>query len=651
MGPENRELKLWVPFDSACLVPPAPIGKWKCIETVELKNSMERRPCQLFFNRTLRDSEASLLVVGSTQDNSIYVVHVEFEAHSAYMDYLSKFCVELPISNLTARSDSSGDGEGVVEIFCVHDESIQLYTLYRSQCIPPVHNGSSGASSPKECYGQQELDISDPSGLCSAEIDYCYTLSPEGKAEPLSPVGRNSDYVAGPSASAGFGSWIEIPGSLDFLKPRDVRGTQTAEYVLQEQKTAGLSQINLNVIAASGFQTETVPDLRSQDFQKGIKYCPVSSLGKLPETMPVTNFITCTIPSLSVGQNSHELGISDGNRELKIHTSTNSKKFNDESSHDLSKESSIRDNNNLHARVSICTSATNQSFKDEITTALSFALSDGENTNVRTHELPPESNNWSVSSGLLSSEDTATSFQLGRDEIEISKSIVDMVKNESSPSSDWEHIDTRCTAGNHSLPLVLEESMDGREMGPDQIHGVDILTSSSAMNNSFPEGLTSRQNAFQTWSVCTSLVQASLNALVNMQEEFQKHISVAVEISMSEESSRLESSIVESLERYLETYADAVQSGFREETTGSGSMQDSIHHLVPPFSKNDLPSALYQTISKEISYLGPAIARSITSSSDRMITAIASNMSQVKLVCVIASFHLCSAPSYFPSMP
>lgn len=606
-GPENRELKLWVPFDTACLFPAEAIGKWKCIETVELKNSIDRRPCQLFFNRTLRDPEASLLLVGCTQDNSIYMVHVEFEAHSAYMDYLSRFCVELPISNLTARSDKSGDGEGVVEIFCVHDESIQLYTLYRSQCIPPVHNGSSGVSSLTGSYEHpKEVDLSDSYGFYSVERDDCCSPELVGKAELLLPFTRASDCITDPPASSGFGSWIEVPSLLDVL--RDVGASQTAYSVSQEKKCAGLSHIDSIATTTAVCQRESVSG-RCKDSWKGSRYCPVSSLEKLPETMAVTEFSSCTVPSLSAGRKSHELLPSDGKCYLKVSRSTDSKDYNNEDSYNFSQVSSISDSVYPYVRDSVPTSATDPKVTDKVTTALMFNLSDMKSTVGQTSEF----NNLGMSSGMLYSESIAYFSQQARENMKCSKDIVDTIRIESSASSDWKYID--CS------------SSDGKT-DSDQMHGVEIETSTAVMKSSFI-GQTSKPaifNPLETLALCTSSMQASLDTLGKMTEEFQKHISVSVETSLIEESHRLESSIEERLERHLERYADGMPAGYKEDTVSRAS--NVMQHVVMPVSKNDFFTALCQNVGKDISYLGPAIAKAISTNSDGIAMAIARNMSQ-----------------------
>lgn len=605
-GPENRELKLWVPFDTACLFPAEAIGKWKCIETVELRNSIDRRPCQLFFDRILRDPEASLLIVGCTQDNSIYILHVEFEAHSAYMDYLSRFCVELPISNLTARSDKSGDGDGVVELFCVHDESIHLYTLYRSQCIPPVHNGSSGVSSPTGSYEHpEEADLSESRGFYSVERDNCCSPELVGKAELLLPFTRASECIVDPPASSGFGSWIEVPSLLDVL--RDVGGSQTAYSVSQEQKYSGPSNIDSSATAAAVCQHESVSG-RCKDSWRGSRYCPVNSLGKLPETIAVTEFSTCTVPSLSAGWKSHELLGSDGKYYLKVSRSTDSKDYNKEDSYNFSQVLSISDNVYPYARDSVPALSTNPKVTDKVTTGVMFELSDKKSTVGQ----PSEFNNLGMSSGMLYSESIGSFSQQAREDMKCSRDIVDTIRIETSATSDRKYIDCSFSDG---------------KTDSDQIQWVEMETNTAVMNRSFL-GQTSKPvilNPLETLALCTSSMQASLDTLGKMTEELQKHVSVSVETSIIEESHRLESSIEERLERHLERYTDRMHTGFKDTVSRAPNV---MQHVAMPVSKNDFFTALCQNVGKEISSQGPVIAKAISTNSDGIAMAIARNMSQ-----------------------
>ncbi|XP_057857782.2 enhancer of mRNA-decapping protein 4 isoform X2 [Cryptomeria japonica] len=626
-GPENRELKLWVPFDSSCLVPAEVNGKWKCIETVELKNSTDRRPCQLYFNRTLRDSEASLLVVGGTQDSSIYVVHIEFEAHSAYMDYLSKFCVELPISNLTARSDSSGDGEGIVEIFCVHEESIQLYTLHRSQCAPPAHNGVPDSLSPSGCYGhQQELDFSDSLGFSPVEsIDYC-TLKVDEKAESLSPVSRDINSFSSQSTSSGFGSWIEVPGLFDHLK--DVGSAQTTEFVLQDQNSACLSQMN-TIAMASLSQQKPVLDLTRNTSLKGIKYSPVDSLGKLPETEAVTNFVTCTVPSVPLGHTTHEILTPNDKQNAKIPTFTDLKGYNHGYPYAIDAASSTVDNTNLFIRNSVHSSVTDQTITGNTHTVLSSDFSDKKTVAMETQELQEmgqtsEFSNWRMSSDMLS---LGNIEQVGED-IVCLKRIMNTRVIELPECSDWNYIHARSTSTNISLPCVLGKYPYDGNTDPIHIHGGKAVTSAAAGGGSSYFGGQSRRpvnfNHFKELGLRTALVQDSLHNLANMHAEFQKHISVAVEGSMSEESNRLESCITNHLERCIEGYADENYSEF-EDTSTRDYEHNVIEHMASTISKYDFSSAVSENIN---TVLGPAIARSILSHANMMETNVLRNLSK-----------------------
>ncbi|KAH9329432.1 hypothetical protein KI387_001540, partial [Taxus chinensis] len=627
-GQENRELKLWVPFDTSCLVPTADIGKWKCIETVELKNSTDRRPSPLYFNRTLRDSEASILLVGCTDDSSIYVVHVEFEAHSAYMDYLSKFSVELPISNLTARSDSSRDGEGIVEIFCVHEESIQLYTLHRSQCTPPAYNGLSGPLSSTGSYRHlQELDLSEPLGFSSAESNNYCTLEMDDRAESLSSVSRASESLSSRSTSSGFGSWIEVPKLFDHL--RDVGSVQTTDFVLQEQKTTGSTKLN-SMVTASFSQQKPVLGLTRNDSWNGTKYSPVVSLGKLPETVAMTSFTTCTVPSLSVGHKSHEILTFNNKWNVKACKPTDFEGCNDGYPYALNALSSTIDNKNLYAKNLVHSSVTDQSITGKINIALSSDFSDKKTVtmkNQKFHEMGETSdfNNWNMPSDMLS----LINIEQVRDEIVCSKSIMDTREIELPECSDWNYIHRRSAPANICLPYVLGKYAYDGKIDPFQVHGEEAVMSTAAVGSSFLGGQSRNPVNFKaTLDVCASSVQESLCTLASMHAEFQKHISVAVENSMHEESNRLDSCIAKHLERCLETYVDEIHSGFRKETTTRDNKQSVMHDMALVVSKIDFPSTARENIFTEISSLGPAITRSILSYSDRMETAVVRNISQ-----------------------
>ena len=71
-------------------------------------------------------------------------------------------------------------------------------------------------------------------------------------------------------------------------------------------------------------------------------------------------------------------------------------------------------------------------------------------------------------------------------------------------------------------------------------------------------------------------------------------------------------------------------------------------HVVVIVSKTDFFTTLCQTIGKEISSLGPAIAKAILTNFHEITMAIERNMSQVNLVSIIIILHTTNV-SYFAS--
>ncbi|XP_024516677.1 enhancer of mRNA-decapping protein 4-like isoform X1 [Selaginella moellendorffii] len=130
-GPLNKDLKLWAPIDAV---------NWKCIQTLELKSSLEKKVEEAFFNQMIIVPRANLILLANAKRNAIYAIHVEMgtTASLARMDYLAEFSVKMPILSFTATSDSQLDGDGAMQVYCVQTQAIQQYSLSLFMCLPPA---------------------------------------------------------------------------------------------------------------------------------------------------------------------------------------------------------------------------------------------------------------------------------------------------------------------------------------------------------------------------------------------------------------------------------------------------------------------------------------------------------------------------------
>lgn len=132
-------MKIWASASEEGWLLPTDTESWQYIQTLCITSSAEPRAEDAFFNQAVALPRAGLFLLANAKKNSIYVVHIEYASNptATRMDYIAEFTVTMPILSLTGTSDSSPDGDHVVQVYCVQTQAIQQYALELSQCLPP----------------------------------------------------------------------------------------------------------------------------------------------------------------------------------------------------------------------------------------------------------------------------------------------------------------------------------------------------------------------------------------------------------------------------------------------------------------------------------------------------------------------------------
>ncbi|XVE50975.1 hypothetical protein DITRI_Ditri02bG0000200 [Diplodiscus trichospermus] len=138
-GPLNREVKIWASASEEGWLLPSDGESWHCTQTLELRSSAESKVENAFFNQVVALPRAGLLLLANAKKNAIYAVHIDYGPNPAAtcMDYIAEFTVTMPILSLTGTSDSLPGGEHAIQVYCVQTQAIQQYALDLSQCLPP----------------------------------------------------------------------------------------------------------------------------------------------------------------------------------------------------------------------------------------------------------------------------------------------------------------------------------------------------------------------------------------------------------------------------------------------------------------------------------------------------------------------------------
>lgn len=210
-------MKIWVPASDEGWLLPGDAEGWKCMQTLELKSSVDPRVDDAFFNQVVVLPQAGLLLLANSKKNAIYAAHLEYGPCPAAtrMDYIAEFTVTMPILSFTGISDILPHGEHIVQVYCVQTLAIQQYALNLSQCLPlPQENGvlEMSDSSIRDATDSERIVTSDTHGSKGTE----FTVDSSFPKQTI-PVGSssNSAAVRYPVVSTS----IETVSSLEIMPP------------------------------------------------------------------------------------------------------------------------------------------------------------------------------------------------------------------------------------------------------------------------------------------------------------------------------------------------------------------------------------------------------------------------------------------------
>lgn len=661
-GSLNRELKLWVSASSDGWLASSDSEKWQCIQTLDLRSSLEPRHEIAFFNQVLVIPRASLILLANAKKNAIYGIHIEYGSKPAAtrMDYLAEFSVTMPILSLTATSENVVDGEGPVQVYCLQTQAIQQYALDLSQCLPPLVES---IAPEKDASASRIFEISASSAFTPVEPSHGNNVGQAitGDSRAKSPGPVNTAEKTSTSRSPAFVSTVESSDMHDpmAMSGVDARyGVSISPGILTDNAPLS-SQVPVPLSPRlSGRQLR--PKSPSRNFEQAL--AAVTSAGDQEYLLErKLDSVLTTLPDMAsleaigngrkvdecLKKDDEKIGQSHlcaaMNPSIAIECQVNSSPTHlvtpsqlmcmavPSENMAITNETNKRDNTEvknmkLETKVEPITSLSQQQE--------SCSKKEAENASTLTDTVDKTFNSQASEQSSENARESVTlsTESLNVEEIQIAEEVID--EREQLSSVCTEHVQENqkdtigkvpesalilATSQSPSLGKGKEIKKTGSESVPSSSSGSSFLSISS---DGQPSSNTSVPSA-EAISAHVLAMQEALNQLITMQKELQKQMSVMVAVPVAKEGKRMEAALGQRLEKVVKAHVDAMWARLQEENAkrekADRERVQQLTSLLNSINK-DLPMTLERVLKKEIGSLGPTVARIVTPTLEKTIS-------------------------------
>jgi len=560
---------------------------------------------EAFFNQVAVLPQASLILLANAKKNAIYAVHVEYgpDPASTRLDYIADFTVAMPILSLTGTHDSQTDGEQVVQVYCVQTMAIQQYGLELSLCSPPTADttgfGRDPAISrvydaPPEVAGTESSTTSKPPAVDqSAEFD------PKPSAPPLA-YSEGDGSVHLPSAL--LASKMEVPGSGSGAAP----GTRDIDQSAFDYTT------NRNMERDALKRQDTPMPMRKDVLVKDELRDGHSDIAMLPN--PRLMF--------QVGGNATHLVTPS---EI-ISGTLSSTENNDASQSDGGKIQDVSSRSSRIAEVEpkhIDESKPDQNSGLETVKETQIVCENMEKTRSleQTVEMISErsvtTDKYSVEESESPSDKPTLDHTGVANENVIKKSV------EMPEKSDYSSASGEQSSSYTKEEKVLHPQTSGSGQPSPPVSAFNSTESHEPLSSAYPP-ISSFPEVAAT--------QGMLQQLIGMQKDMEKQLSTLIPASVAKESKKLETSLGRSMEKSIKAHIDVFWVRLQEENTkrekADRERMQQLVTLITNSINKDIPANLEKSLKKEISSLGPVVARAITPILEKCLASAVSDSVQ-----------------------
>uniref|UniRef100_A0A0D9VKE5 Enhancer of mRNA-decapping protein 4 WD40 repeat region domain-containing protein n=1 Tax=Leersia perrieri TaxID=77586 RepID=A0A0D9VKE5_9ORYZ len=593
-GPLNREVKIWASANEGGVLLPSDSETWNCTQTLELVSSLEPRVEEAFFNQVTVLPQASIILLANAKKNAIYAVHVEYgtDPASTRLDYIADFTVAMPILSLTGTHETQPGNEQVVQVYCVQTMAIQQYGLDLSLCSPPTSDTSGlgrdpsisrvyetplevvGAESSMPTSFTDSYSVGSPSK--PSTVDQQPTeIDPKPSAPPLKYTdGDGSAHL--PSAS--LASNVDPSGPGSSLGSREM-DQPAFDYAVNRNTEPEVLRRQDTPMPKDNFGKDDPRDGRSDVTMLPNPHLMFKVGGNNTHLVTPSEIISGALSSAE----SNHVSKSDG---VKIQDTTSGPQMAEiEPKH--TNEHKFGQNLDVEVAQVVCEN-TGQ------------AHSSSEQTVKMISERSVTTDKYSVEESQASSA-RSISEHTGAGDESVTKKPVEVPEKSDYSSASMEQSSSYTKEKDKLMhPQTSGQSSPSTSAFNSTESSHEPSSSAYPPIDSFPEVAT----------------QGMLQQLIAMHKDLQKQLGTIVTAPFAKEGKRIEASLGRTMEKSIKANVDALWVRFQEENAKREKaererMQQMVTLITSSISK-DLPATLEKSLKKEISSLGPVVARAIT---------------------------------------
>ncbi|KAG8072188.1 hypothetical protein GUJ93_ZPchr0006g45353 [Zizania palustris] len=586
-GPLNREIKIWASANEGGYLLPSDSESWNCTQTLELVSSLEPRVDEAFFNQVTVLPQASIILLANAKKNAIYAVHVEYgmDPASTRLDYIADFTVAMPILSLTGTHESQPGSEQVVQVYCVQTMAIQQYGLDLSLCSPPTIDTSGLGREPSisrvyetplEVVGAESPMGTSFTPSKPTTVDQSTELDPKPSAPPFTCTeGDGSAHL--PSAS--LASSTDHSGSGVSQGNREI--DQSAfDYSMSRSMEPDVLSRQDTPIRKDSFGKDGPRDGHGDVTMLPNPHLMFKTGGNATHLVTPSEIISGTLSSAE----SNTVSRSDG---VKIQDAACSGPQMAEVEQKHVSEHKFDQNLDLEVGQVVCDNT------EKAQSSLEQTVKMISERSVTTDKYGVEESHPPC--------DRAVSEHTGAADESVMKKLVEVpqtsdyfpasVEQLSSYIKEKEKIMHPQASGQSSTSMSAFNSTESSH---------EPLSSAYPPIDSFPEVAT----------------QGMLQQLIAMHKDLKKQLGTIVTAPLAKEGKRIEASLGRTMEKSLKANLETLWVRIQEENAKREKaererMQQMISLITNSISK-DLPGTLEKSLKKEISSLGPVVARAIT---------------------------------------